>query len=701
MLEIVVSAINLEVMPAQAATWLPGYTYRKKHILIGAGNAGVDYQMMFKVRRATGTDSGNIVYVSDKCKADFSDIRFADANGNVFPYYITYRTTDEAWVWVKPSFDLSVNQTIYMYYGNSDATDESNLDSTFVFAETWTSNSTINEGGRWTIEAAGNGITVNTDNQRLELNALSGKTPARVRSTRTNIAFPSSFRVESLIATQYSTDLTQIAFHFAVYITSDSTGKGTRGDWSIHVAGFVDPGTAFVSMVGYQSGGVAKSDARAGVGHNEDWTLGISGGYNDRKFIIVRNASDYFKIYHEGTVVLTEYNTEAPNRIYFSLSNTLTGNYYAYVFPFKVRKYVDPEPSNGEWYPEETFSGLTCSVTVNAEPAWLPNGLFRLDLDVYQMPYANTVSAGTHNLTILDETITLNATHIYNFKHWKKDGYVYSYESTCQFTINYGESFEFTATYDAYAVNVTTTPEGLNVDFEADGWQLTTPSLIYRGPGYHTFRASTTTIYYNATHLLKFMGWFVNDLFISPNENINLYISRNSTVKLAYGFTETPQAPPMTFRAQLVTLGDVAPGSTKDFVITVLFDQNAITITKIEFQLKQEWFMLQEPLPKQASRGMEAIGTATIQAQLKTPENVQGYYSIPFIVTATTPQDLTITTASYITFTITATPRISETTTITAGGFMETITRILGNPILLLLLIALIIWLSAYSLKNH
>jgi hypothetical protein len=145
----------------------------------------------------------------------------------------------------------------------------------------------------------------------------------------------------------------------------------------------------------------------------------------------------------------------------------------------------------------------------------------------------------------------------------------------------------------------------------------------------------------------------------------------------------------------------VAAGTTKDFVITVLFDQNAITITKIEFQLKQEWFTLQEPLPKQASRGMEAIGTATIQAQLKTPENVQGYYSIPFIVTATTPQDLTITTASYITFTITTTPRISETTTITAGGFIETITRILGNPILLLLLIALIVWLSAYSLKNH
>jgi hypothetical protein len=95
------------------------------------------------------------------------------------------------------------------------------------------------------------------------------------------------------------------------------------------------------------------------------------------------------------------------------------------------------------------------------------------------------------------------------------------------------------------------------------------------------------------------------------------------------------------------------------------------------------------------------MGTATIQARLTAQQNTQGYYSIPFKVIGKTSDGTTITTASYLTFTITAPTQITETTTITAGGFAETITRILGNPILLMLLIALIIWLSTYSLKKH
>jgi hypothetical protein len=155
----------------------------------------------------------------------------------------------------------------------------------------------------------------------------------------------------------------------------------------------------------------------------------------------------------------------------------------------------------------------------------------------------------------------------------------------------------------------------------------------------------------------------------------------------------------MTFRAQLVSLGDLAPGSTKEFAITILFDQQAITIEKIEFQTKKEWFEILTPLPTQASRGLETLGTATISAKLTTPQNVQGYYNIPFTVTAKTSQQQTITTTSYVTFNISAQPSITETT-ITTGGFFESIQRLLGNPIILLLLIALIIWLSSYSLKK-
>jgi hypothetical protein len=410
------------------------------------------------------------------------------------------------------------------------------------------------------------------------------------------------------------------------------------------------------------------------VGHNDDKPYGLSSGYKEGNFAVTRNASDYFNIVCTtwSSVSHTEFNTENPNRIYLYATATLTVTSTAYFFPFKIRKYVNPEPSHGEWFPEETATGLQSTISVSAYPSWVPNGYFKLDAQDYLMPYSGSITPGQHNITALDDQITINGSYIFNFKCWKRNGAVYSYSKTCSFTVDLGEEVEFTVVYEAYKVDVSTEPSGLSVTFEADGWELSTPATIYRGPGYHTFKAKTNYINYNSTHMLVFYGWFVNNLYISPEATLNIYTPSNTTVKLGYKFTETPAPPPMTFRAQLVTLGEIAPGSTKDFVITVLFDQNAITITKIEFQTKQEWFTLQEPLPKQASRGMEAIGTATIQAQLKTPENVQGYYSIPFIVTATTPQDLKITTASYITFTITAKPQISETT-LTAGGFIETI----------------------------
>jgi len=107
-----------------------------------------------------------------------------------------------------------------------------------------------------------------------------------------------------------------------------------------------------------------------------------------------------------------------------------------------------------------------------------------------------------------------------------------------------------------------------------------------------------------------------------------------------------------------------------------------------------------------ASKGLEAVGTATIMARLTVPQNVQGYYSIPFKVTAKTSQDVTITTSSYITFTVTAQPATIEAITtqptgITPLGFTETIQRIFGNPLILILLVALTVWLATYTIKKH
>lgn len=158
--------------------------------------------------------------------------------------------------------------------------------------------------------------------------------------------------------------------------------------------------------------------------------------------------------------------------------------------------------------------------------------------------------------------------------------------------------------------------------------------------------------------------------------------------------------PPMNFRAQIISLGEIPAGSTKEFTINIQFDIQIITIEKIEFQAKQEWFEILTSLPITASKGLEEIGTTSIEVKMTIPKNVYGFYDIPFTVTAKTPQQVIITTISFVRFTITGQTSVIENI-FTVGSFTEIITRLLGNPILLLLLIALIIWLASYSLKKH
>jgi hypothetical protein len=690
LLEIATLTIPINVKPAEAVTWLSGWTYRKKLVIAGVTGAGVGYQMMLKVRRGSGNDDGGIVYVSDKCKEDFSDVRFADADGNVFPQWLMGRTTDEAKIWVKVNKDVSVNQTIYIYYGNSDATSYSDFDATFIFGELWT-NSTLNTN-KWQVLTGT--YSIDTLYRRLRITPNAG-TAAHIQSKE--IVFPSSFVIEGWDAEQSSIPSGYMINYYIVSYTSEAYGY-----FGIHYQQYPGGSSTAPAFQNYYhaSGTNQYNYRRAGV-NAFDYSISIpSAGTSETKSWVIKKTPPYMKIYCEGSLVVNKTNSDSPNRVfmyaYVPTSNPLIMSYYG----FKIRKFVDPEPYVASWFPEEVYGSLRSSVTVDVYPSWIPNGVFKLDLDTHIVPYSGEVEAGTHNLTVIDEKITINASYIYNFKCWKKDGEVYSYALSCSFTVGLGESAEFTMVYDAFRVNVTASPE-INAMFEADGWDLNTPVTIYRGPGYHTFRLLTTTKSYNSTHTLKFLGWYVNEIFLSPQETINIYIAYNTTIKIAYKLEENPQIPPFHFRAQLITLGDVQAGAAKQFTISILFDQQSVTVQKITFQLKPEWFSITTPLPISFDRGLEVLGTGVIEAEVKSPINVQGYYNVPFTVEAKTPQGLTVTTSSYVTFTMTQKGVVSEETISGQAGFFEVVQRLFGNPILLLLLIALIIWLSAYSLQRR
>jgi hypothetical protein len=136
---------TLETPPIYGAFWLDGWTYRKSHTIINATDAGTNYQVRINIDYSNGTDSGSTVYLDGICQTDFDDIRFTDYNGSVLLDYWMETKTDgvNATFWVEISDDLSLsNALIYVYYGNDTVTTTSNGAETFVQFDDFTGNTT-------------------------------------------------------------------------------------------------------------------------------------------------------------------------------------------------------------------------------------------------------------------------------------------------------------------------------------------------------------------------------------------------------------------------------------------------------------------------------------------------------------------------------------------------------------------------------
>jgi hypothetical protein len=115
-----------------ANNWLSEWIYRKSHLITNSTGADVNYTVQIIVVNATGTDSGNTVYIN-KTKSDFGDVRFTNSTGSLLDYWIENVTNGvNATFWVRIDGNLtSTNQTIYIYYGNNSATNLSSGKGTF------------------------------------------------------------------------------------------------------------------------------------------------------------------------------------------------------------------------------------------------------------------------------------------------------------------------------------------------------------------------------------------------------------------------------------------------------------------------------------------------------------------------------------------------------------------------------------------
>jgi hypothetical protein len=104
---------------------LVGWKYRKLHVINPASDAGTNYPIKITVHYGSGTDSGGDVYLNGKSRTDFADIRFTKSDGvTLLDYWMEQKVdSNYAVFWVQVSDDLSTNPvTIYIYYGNPSAT---------------------------------------------------------------------------------------------------------------------------------------------------------------------------------------------------------------------------------------------------------------------------------------------------------------------------------------------------------------------------------------------------------------------------------------------------------------------------------------------------------------------------------------------------------------------------------------------------
>jgi hypothetical protein len=130
--------------------WLTGWQYRRPITINNSSNSNslTDYQISVTLNTQSLISAG-------KMRSDGGDIRFIDSNGTTLLNYWVESgiNTSSTYIWVKvPSIPANSTKTIYVYYGNSSATSQSNGDNTFVFFDDF---DTDTIGTKWNYTGSG------------------------------------------------------------------------------------------------------------------------------------------------------------------------------------------------------------------------------------------------------------------------------------------------------------------------------------------------------------------------------------------------------------------------------------------------------------------------------------------------------------------------------------------------------------------
>jgi hypothetical protein len=269
-------------------------------------------------------DNGENVFLNEKCRSDFGDVRFTRSDGATLLDYWMEEKVDGGYAifWVEVADNLSTNPaTIYVYYGKSDASTTSNGANTFVDFDDfedgsitgWTAGSSI---GNWE-ESSGLLKRVGTTAEdgifrnSLQPTNLAVETEMRINSNYwAGIIYRSN---EQKIWGQ-SSSVDEFYFELCNELDADIL-------WRI------------------DNGADTKIDSLT----RSDYTT-------FSKFSIRAYGTSH-KVYKDGMEILSATDSNYQVSGYAGFAARVSSNFEAKYFA--SRKYVDPEPGHGSWGSEE------------------------------------------------------------------------------------------------------------------------------------------------------------------------------------------------------------------------------------------------------------------------------------------------------------------------------------------------------------
>jgi hypothetical protein len=155
---IIPAAVLLTKNKADAAWWNDSWQYRKAiNVSNTSGSDLTDFQVQILLNRDLSAD-----ITAGKIKSDLSDLRITDLNGKLIPYWIEDTTAASVDVWVKMATVPTSGATVFMYYGNPNATSLSSGNKVFEFFDDFssdTSSSYQSSGGSFTISGGFMNVT--------------------------------------------------------------------------------------------------------------------------------------------------------------------------------------------------------------------------------------------------------------------------------------------------------------------------------------------------------------------------------------------------------------------------------------------------------------------------------------------------------------------------------------------------------------